>query len=607
MVLPIFDTSLLLDLAMIVVFTAVIGYIVKYFKQPMLLAYLITGILLGPQILGSFGFDLFGLGIGINNMKEIMVMSELGIAFLLFGVGVDTDLRKMSGLTYVIVIGTIVQVAVTAAVVFFTSQMLGMLSFEESIYLGLILAFSSTLIVVKLLADSRTTNTLHGRLMIGFLLVQDFLVILAMPVLAEMQSGNPLQFAGILSVVLEGIALIALAYILAKFVYPQLYSFAHHSSELLYLAAISSCFIFIYLAHVLGFSIAIGAFIGGLALSALPYNLEVLNKISGLKDFFAAIFFVTLGMQISFDFLGFPIVILLLIIALAFIIKPLIYYFITLFSGFGGRISVLVALGLAQVSEFSFILASQGYAYGTGVLARTPGLYSIIVLIISVSILGTPYLMGHSEGIYNIVDRFARKYFPHLKTANFLHKKINSLDTIPEHLSNHIVVAGCGTVGRGVVEILRRDHEVVVIDHDSNLVAELIEEGVNATYGDAGNNFIWERLEFEKAKLLVVAIPDAAHAAALIRYAKEKNPKLVAFGRASFYTDALKLYEHGADYVVMPKVVSSNVLLKAVVNFLDTGKPMELDAIGIEYLDYIRDKAKEEKTRIVWQGHDMRF
>ncbi len=589
--MPAEELIILFDLGIILLAATIFHYLARMFKQSPLLSYMIAGLIIGPMILGSFGISIGGIPIGINAVsKEILLLSELGVAFLLFSVGVETDLSKVKELGKIVVVGSFVQVVVTALVVIFSTLFLGMLSFEQSLYLGLILAFSSTMIVVKMLSDARQINTLHGRFMIGFLLMQDVLVILAMPLLANIQQIlSPLL---IITLLIQAIAIIALAFILAKFIYPRFFKFAVQSEELLFLGAVSVCFIFLFLSTALNFSPAIGAFVAGVSLSTLPYSLEVFHKIRGLRDFFATIFFVTLGIQITPEFISFPIQIILLIVFVVFILKPLIYYLITLFSGYGGRISLIVALGLAQVSEFSFILAHQGKA----ILDQTPGLYSFILLIVAISMALTPYFMSYGNSAYLHANRFISRFLKPSIRTNKLSRRMKELEKLPPKMKDHIVVVGGGAMGSSIADALHKNHSLVVVDHDSEVILKCIGKGMNSLYGSIDNLEIWQKINLKEAKMLILAIPDMKESLYLLDYARKINPKIVVFARAHHYKDALDLYNRGVDFVAMPLIMASNLFLKNIANFLKTGMLDKTESLRDEFIEYLKEKVKEERV-----------
>ncbi len=587
------ELALLIDLGLIIVAATFFGYVARVFKQPSLLAYILAGIVIGPLGLGALGYSFGGINLGISSMPDIRILSELGVAFLLFSVGVETDLRKFFSTSKVAVLGGCLQVGLTVGIVMLFSMFFPMINFEQSVYLGVILAFSSTMVVIKLLGDNYQINTLHGRLMIGFLLVQDFLVILAIPLLKD----TALVFApSTLGLVVAKIAiLIASAAIINRHLFPRLFRFSLNYQEEFYLAALSSCFIFIALALLMDLPLAVGAFIGGLALSTLPYNTEIYNKIRGIRDFFVIIFFTSLGMQLSFSFAAIPIALIVFIIAVVLLLKPLMYYLITIFSGYGNKVSIMVGLGLANVSEFSLILAQLGFnPVDPGQSILTEGQFSLIILAITVSMVLTPYLMKSYARINKTFEKAAKKLPKKLRGKRFS-AKLAHLDAIPKKLKDHIVLIGGGTMGFNMAEALYKRHPLIVMDQDSEVVFDCINQGISAYYGEADEIDDVKKSNPKNAKLVILTIPNIKATLKVLRVIKKANKKTPVFARAHYYKDALKLYKEGADFVCMPHVIGGNVYLQNVAKFLETGQVTSVLNLGSEYLKYLEGKAKQEK------------
>ncbi|MDZ4256079.1 MAG: cation:proton antiporter, partial [archaeon] len=303
------DFSLLLNMGFMVIAAAFSLYIAKIFKQPALMGYLLAGVIIGP----------IGLGV-LSDPEEIALLSELGIIFLLFTIGAETDFLKFLRNGSTILLGGIAQVSLTILLAFFIFPQLGI---TGTLYVGLALALSSTMVVIRVLQNRKVLQSLHGQLMLGFLLVQDVAVIVALPILAANQA---ITFDLIQFLFLKGVFLIALVGVLSHAIFPRLYRIAANSSELLYLTALATCFGFIGIAYLLNISLAIGAFLAGLAIAQLPYNLEAISSIRGLRDFFVMIFFVSLGSQLT----GIPSTITLglvgILVLFVFVLKPLILY-----------------------------------------------------------------------------------------------------------------------------------------------------------------------------------------------------------------------------------------------------------------------------------------
>ncbi|MCK4532103.1 MAG: cation:proton antiporter, partial [Candidatus Aenigmarchaeota archaeon] len=342
---------ILFDLGLIIFISAILAYFAKMLRQPLIVAYVLAGVIVGPV----------GLGL-ITNTEEIALLSELGIVFLLFSVGLEIDFRRLRHVGFVAFMGGTIQVVLTFLLGFAVAMLFGMTNIL-GIYIGLLLALSSTMIVAKILADRDELNTLHGRIMLGILLLQDIVAVIALPFLRNIDSLFSLEFAG--SIVLRGLGLFAIAILLNRFFFPRILDYAAEKHEVLFLTAIANCFFFIGASYILGFSIAIGGFIAGLSMANFPYNIEIAGEVHSLRDFFSIVFFSSLGMQLNFWVIQgmFPLFITLLLLVM--LLKPVILTVIYLFLGYGGRTSGYVGLGMGQASEFMFIIAAEMFLIGS--------------------------------------------------------------------------------------------------------------------------------------------------------------------------------------------------------------------------------------------------
>ncbi len=572
------ELTLLVDLALIIIAGTSIGCIARALKQPIIVSYLLAGIVIGPA-----GLKL------IANSADILLFAELGVAFLLFAVGIETDIAKMIRMKGTIIGGALLQVALTTGLVFLIMQFFA-LPFMESVYLGLILAFSSTVIVVKILTSRNEVSTLHGRLIIGFAVVQDSLAVLLLPLLAKPETI--MQFSVAASFALSVFSLFALAYLLNRFVLPRVLAFFADTSELFFLIIVTVAFLFIYLSVLFDFSIAVGAFIGGISLSSLPYNVEASNKIRGLRDFFSTIFFVSIGMQIGPGIAGMPLPVLLIMLAVVYFLNPLIYFLIGLFAGYGGRIAFTIGMALGQASEFSFILASQALRLGQ----MSQSTYSAALVVIAISMMTTPYLVENSNFIYNRVEHLLNRFIAPAKRER-LRKKLLRLEKLPhkKSMEQHVILVGAGVFGIGLVNLLKHYGTFVVVDHNPHVITDLIKKGRHAIYGTTDNEEVWDKVSLGNARLLIITIPNVKEASKLIKLARKRNPKIKIFARAHYYCDALALYREGADLVYMPHVVGSNAFIKDVGRFLETSRLSTVINLQEEYMSYLKEKAREEK------------
>jgi Kef-type K+ transport system membrane component KefB len=269
---------LLFDIGIIILFSAILAYIARFLRQPIIIAYVLAGLIVGPV----------GLGI-ITNTEEITLLSELGIVFLLFSVGLEIDFRRLSHVGFATLVGGTLQVVLTFFIGFFVGMLFGLDS-VLSIYIGLLLAFSSTMIVAKILADRNELNTLHGRIMLGILLLQDIVAVIVLPLLSNIEAIVSFEF--VILILLRGLGLFAIALLLNKFFFPKILDYAAKKHEILFLTAIANCFFFIGVSYFLGFSIAIGGFIAGISMANFPYNIEIEGEVHSLRDFFSILFFI---------------------------------------------------------------------------------------------------------------------------------------------------------------------------------------------------------------------------------------------------------------------------------------------------------------------------
>lgn len=543
--------SLLFDIGIVIIFATIIAYAARLLRQPLIVAYVIAGVLIGP----------LGLGL-ITNIDDIRTLAELGVAFLLFIVGLEIDVKKLRAVGAVTILGGTLQIIITFLIGF---ALAGGLGFDSvlSIYIGLLVAFSSTMIVTKLLIDRNEIQSLHGRIMIGILLLQDLAVILLLPLLTSITGGISYELVG--ETIVKGLGLFAIAIVLNRFIFPKLLDFAAGMREMLFLTAVSVVFVFIWVSSFLGFSIVIGAFIAGIALGNFPYKLEIVGETRSLMNFFSIIFFTSLGMSLSFVVIYNLFIPFILLLGLILIIKPLILAFLYLFMGYGTRTSSLIGIGLGQASEFSFIIAAQGLLLGQLTLQQ----YSLLISVVVVSMVLTPYLMkirNRFHGIYSPIGRFL------LKNKIHRNRKIRKMEAPPDELKGHVIVFGCDVMGNEVVKYLKRQRKrFVVVDHNPEKIRELKNRGIFCVYGNADHEDLLKRLRFPKARAIIITIPDDDASAFVIKKAKKLNKKIKIIARARYQEDAERLQRAGANIVVLPEYISGKRMVRELKKILKKG------------------------------------
>jgi len=522
--------TILWDLGIVILAATVFGLIARGFKQPLILAYVVAGMFIGP----------IGLRI-ITRWDIITTFAELGIAFLLFMVGLELDLSRLKDVGRVSVVCGLGQIIMTFTFGFFLSLLLGF-SQLESFYIGYILTISSTMVVIKLLSDKNELDTLHGKIVLGVLLVQDIVTIL---VLAALGSLGSLSLATLADPVVKGLGLVSIAIVAGAYVTPHILRYVARSIEILFLFALSWCFIFAASSFALGFPIGVGAFLAGLGLATFPYNLEIIGRIKSLRDFFATIFFVSLGMQVPSTLVFLPHAIILSLFVLLGNIGIMIL--IATFSGYKKRTSFLAALYLAQISEFSLIMAYAGFALGH----ISYDIFSLVILIGVVTITISSYFIIHGQEIYKRIS-------PLLEIFDKISKD-GELEHLPKRHRNHIIIFGCHRMGYKIMRTLQRFRkDFLVVDINPDVVKSLIEQSIPCIYGDLGDFEILERIDLQNADAVISTVPEQEDNLFLISEAKKVNPDALVIVTAEHLDTALELYNAGADYVILPRMLAGD-------------------------------------------------
>jgi len=535
-------SSLIFEIGAVIIAATFIAYFARVFKQPLIPAYVIAGIILGPV----------GLGM-IRDTHLIQTISEIGIIFLLFIVGIEINLKKLKTVGFAAAVGGIAQVAITFAAGTLLAKYIGF-SGLHAMYIGVILAFSSTMIVIKLLSDYDEISTLHGRIIIAILLIQDVLVILIMTVLMKVSMFSA-QMLG--SIILKAALLVALGWLANKFIVTKIFRFAAKSDEFLFLLSLSMCFFFSLAAYILNFSLAVGAFVGGVALANLPYSINIVGRIKPLKDFFATIFFVSLGMQlawVSMHTLLYPMIIFLTI---TLIFKPLIILILLGLFGYGKRTAFISAISLAQLSEFALIIVTDA----KDIIG--PEIFSATIISAIVTISSTAYLIKYKDSIYN-----------RLSGALSIFEKISIIKQKTKY-SEHdgkkkrVVLFGAHRMGIILLKKFKHMHKgVLVVDFDPEIISRLIDSKISCMYGDMSNEEVLRHIKFKDVKYVISTVPKVEDNLVMMKYVRSANPKTKIIVTANHIPEALDLYEAGADYVVVPNITSGESLADTLGDLL---------------------------------------
>ncbi len=532
-------TGGLFELAIVVLIATVLGIVAKLLKQPIVLAYLATGI-----SIGYFGF------FNIQNGEVFSIFSDLGIMFLLFLVGLEinyTSLRLVGKTSLAVGLG---QIIVTALFGYFISTALGFIPLHAG-YIAIALTFSSTVIVVKLLSDNGASNSLYGKISIGVLLVQDIVAIAILILLAGVkQSAGAYAWGSLAMMALKGVVLFAVIIWLGRKFFPPLFDRIARSQELLFLTSLAWLFLLAALVSKIGFSIEIAGFLAGLALANSSEHFEISHRIRSLRDFFILIFFVILGSSAiisNFTGLTVPIIVLSLFVLIG---NPLIVLIIMGLMGHRRRTSFMTGVTIAQVSEFSLVLAALGLKLGH----VTDQVVTLITSVAIITIALSTYLIMYGEKLYRWCERVLKI---------FEKKKVKGIEYSERGEEKSIVLIGCHRTGESVALGLPRK-DLLIIDFDPDVIKKLKAKGYEVIYGDANDDEVLHNARIEDAKLVISTSPVLEDNITLIKKIRaiSEKPKLVL--RADTEADAKILYAHDADYVLLPNFTAGQYLGKTI-------------------------------------------
>ncbi|MBI3984562.1 MAG: cation:proton antiporter [Candidatus Levybacteria bacterium] len=544
--------NIFFDLTVIICLAALFSIIFRLLKQPAILAYILTGIIIAP-------FHFFDA----SNQPLLLALSQVGITLLLFMVGLEIRITELMSMGKMLLLSSAWQISLSFILGFLISATLG---FDRlsSFYIATAITFSSTIIVVKLLSDQHELHSLHGKFSLGILLSQDVVAIVFLMFLTAAARESPFlgPVGNFVSVLIKGVLIIAAIAFLSKNIFPKLFERIARSSETLFLASLG--WVFGLAAFVsskfIGFSIEIGGFLAGVALANSLVNYQIIAKAKILRDFFIVIFFVLLGIQMSFANIAeifVPAIILSLFVLIA---KPFIVMVILGLLGYKKRTSFLTGVSLSQISEFSLILAFLGLSLGH-IDQKTVSLITMVGLI---TFAVSTYMITHWKTLY-------RKFE---KTLSFLEKKDSqnekTLDESSlESLDDHVVVIGGDQMGASVIEALEDQKvDIVLVDFDPTIVKKYEKKEVGQRvfwlFGDISDLDIQQRAKLDNARMVISTIPDIEDNLLLLKELRHENRRAKIVMMAIEGKEARTLYREGADYVVLPHLAGGRQIAKLI-------------------------------------------
>lgn len=555
--------TLLSSIGIAILAATVMAFTAHFLKQPLLLAYIAAGVIIGPKI--GFGF--------IKNEHDIETISHIGLILLLFMIGLEINVKKLKEVGRSLLFSGMLQfiICVLLGLGFFS-----LIGFTigggnyNLLYLAVCCSLSSTAIVVKLLYSKFELDTLAGRLTLGILVFQDIWAIIALSIQANLASPDIIL---ILLSFVKGILVVLISLLVSKYILPRLFKAVAKTPEIVLIASLGWCFLICGLAGVFGLSLEMGALIAGVAISTFPYNHDVIAKVINIRDFFITLFFVALGMQVSNPSNN-PGILLFSVSASVFLI---VSRFISIFPVLyalknGNRVSLLTSINLSQISEFSLVIAALGLAAGQ----ITPDILTIIIFTFVITSVTSTYLIKYSDSVQRFLSGLVVKTgFKDLgieENSNFGSDKkeiaILGFYTTASSLINEMESYDAGNED-GVCIL----DKVMVIDFNPEVHKSLIDRGIKAYYGDIGHIDTLLHAGIEHAKIVISTIPDSilvgTSNSKLLSNISSVAPHAKIIVTAESPDHAIKLCEKGAHYVLVPRVLSAVNLMEVLKTFLN--------------------------------------
>ncbi|MEX2054090.1 MAG: cation:proton antiporter family protein [Candidatus Colwellbacteria bacterium] len=527
------------EITIALVLAAAFGFIAYLLRQPPIIGFILAGLVVG--LVASP--DQAGIVI-IENLAPI------GVALLLFLVGLELNLKDLKHVGIPALITGLGQIAFTFGVGYLIASALGF-ALIPAIYIAIALTFSSTIIIIKLLSEKRELTSLYGRIVVGFLLIQDFVAILALVVLAGLQGegSSILDFA---LTVVRGAILVVVTFLGSRFL-PRLLDRVGRSQEMLYLFSIAWVMGVAAITEAMGLSIEVGGFLAGVALANSSEHFQIGARMRPIRDFFLILFFVGLGTKMLVAGVAVPWLPALALSLFVLVGNPIIVMILMGSLGYGARTSFLASLTVAQISEFSLIIAALGLRLGHIDATHT----ALITLVGIVTIFASSYFIIYGEGIY-------KRLKPILKFFEF-RKKLIEDTSIDRGFEDHVALIGVHRTGSSIMKTLIDNSEnFVALDFDPVVVKDLKSKDIPVVYGDIGDEEIQDIVGLTKARLIISTVPNKKDNMTILKLLKNKGGDTRVVVTALSEEDAREFYKAGANYVIMPHFVGGWDLAKAL-------------------------------------------
>jgi Kef-type K+ transport system membrane component KefB len=529
---PFFEFAIILALA------ALFGLIGKMLKQPLIVMFIALGVVLGPAVL-----DI------VKSKENIHLLAEIGISVLLFIVGLKLDLRIIKSVGKIALLTGMGQVLFTSFFGYFIGVALGF-SALHSFYIAIALTFSSTIIIVKLLSDKKEIDSLHGQIAIGFLIVQDIVVILMMIILSAIQKGGETSlYQDIVRTFIAGSGLVVFTFVAMKWILPKLTNYLAQSQELLTLFSVAWAVSLAATGEYIGFSGEVGAFLAGISLASSEFKEAISSRLISLRDFLLLFFFVSLGANLDLTAISGQVTPALYFSLFVLIGNPIIVLIIMGIMGYRKRTSFLAGLTVAQISEFSLILAGLGLAVGH-INKEVVGLITLVGL---VTIGLSTYLILYSHQIFNFLS-------PFLSVFERKNKLVGQESTYLESSDYNVIIIGLGRFGNRLADMLDKQTKIsyLGIDFDPSIIKDWREKDRPILYGDIDDPDLLEMVPYQNADIIISTVHDLSLSKQLVNDLKRRQYKGEVFVTALTDKENIDLKHTGIENVMLPHYMAAS-------------------------------------------------
>lgn len=505
-------------------------FIFNKLKLPSVIGFLLTGIIVGPYALGL-----------ISDIVVIDILADIGVILLLFIIGMEFSIKKLIKIKNIVLIGGIMQVGITILVVVGILHFFTHIPYNQAVFIGFLVALSSTAIILKVLQENDQVESHHGKIGMGILIFQD-LIIVPMMLFVPFLSGATTNIGSeILLMFAKTTALLGVTFVLARWVIQYvLHKIAvSNSQELFLIAIIVFGFAIASFSAWLGLSLALGAFLAGMAISESSYSYQAIGNIVPFRDVFASFFFVSIGLLLDLSFFFSHWITIIAITIILIVLKVIIVGLVSTILGYPFRIAFRSGLILAQIGEFSFILAKMGVSNNL----IDNYFYQIFLAVAILSMSVTPIFILFSQPI--------TAFFAKLPMPKSIRDGLKGLPkTKTPEFSGHTILVGTSQYSSLMRSMELANITYVIIDTDADLVRDMQIQGINAVYGDAYYKSVLEEASVKNASSMLLYVEGTNHKGRIIKAAKELNTNLHIVVRTRYIDDLEYLYEMGADDVI---------------------------------------------------------